>query len=142
MSELFYLVYVSSAVRLLENSELLDILNKSRKNNGALGITGMLLYKGGNFMQAIEGPKENIIALQDKIGRDPRHRNIMSLIQGMQTDRQFKEWSMGFENLDSPEAVKVPGYTAFLDSSFVSGEFRQNPGKALKLLRMFAEKMR
>ena len=54
---MFYTVYVSSAVDLFSDEELLKLLDVSRKNNQALDVTGMLLYKGGNFMQFLEGEK-------------------------------------------------------------------------------------
>jgi hypothetical protein len=52
---MIYLVYVSSAVKPFLSSELVDLLSKSHVYNTEVGITGMLLYKDGNFMQTIEG---------------------------------------------------------------------------------------
>jgi hypothetical protein len=50
------LVYVSQAKYLFQETELKDILDISRRNNIARGITGMLLYDdGGTFIQALEG---------------------------------------------------------------------------------------
>jgi len=51
------LVYVSSATELFSDTQLENLLLRSRQNNSTLGITGMLLYKDGNFMQCLEGPK-------------------------------------------------------------------------------------
>jgi len=48
------LIYVSTSVKLLNDEELLDILKVSRENNSGKDITGLLLYKGGNFMQVLE----------------------------------------------------------------------------------------
>ena len=56
---MFYLIYVSSAIKLMHDDELLLLLEKARENNSRLGITGMLLYKEGNFMQMLEGGKED-----------------------------------------------------------------------------------
>ena len=58
---IFYLVYVSSAVRLFATAELLKILGKFRRNNQLLGISGLLLYKDGNFIQALEGTEETVL---------------------------------------------------------------------------------
>jgi len=49
------IVYVSSATRPLEENELLDMLKTCQRNNARTNVTGLLLYKGGNFMQALEG---------------------------------------------------------------------------------------
>jgi hypothetical protein len=50
---MFYLLYVSSAVKLMDNDELLKLHKLSQKNNEKSEITGMLLYQEGNFMQII-----------------------------------------------------------------------------------------
>ena len=66
---MFRLIYVSTAVRLLNKDELVEILNVSREKNARLNITGLLLYKDGNFMQLLEGRKEDVLALYDVIVR-------------------------------------------------------------------------
>lgn len=71
---MFFLVYVSSAVRPFSRSDLEDLPATSRDNNAELGITGMLLYRDDNFMQILEGEEGPVRALYDKIGNDPRHR--------------------------------------------------------------------
>ncbi len=57
---MFFLVYVSSAVRPFSRVDLDDLLATSRANNARVGITGMLLYKDGNFMQVLEGDEEAV----------------------------------------------------------------------------------
>ncbi|MDQ2842373.1 MAG: BLUF domain-containing protein, partial [Acidobacteriota bacterium] len=52
-------VYISSA-RLQREDEIVDILRVSRKNNEQAGLTGLLAYKDGNFLQILEGPKEKV----------------------------------------------------------------------------------
>jgi len=70
------LIYVSTAVKPLSDEELLDILKLSRENNATKEITGLLLYKGGNFMQVLEGPDEAVEALYKKIEADPHHKDL------------------------------------------------------------------
>ncbi len=52
---MFFLVYVSSAVVPFTPAALVDLLATSHKNNSKSAVSGMLLYKDGNFMQALEG---------------------------------------------------------------------------------------
>jgi hypothetical protein len=40
-------------------------LEQSRENNLRLDVTGMLLYKGGNFMQMLEGEKDAVLGLYE-----------------------------------------------------------------------------
>jgi Sensors of blue-light using FAD len=66
-------------VKPFSTEELTDLLRKSRDNNAALGITGMLLYKDGNFMQVLEGDEERVRALATKVSQDRRHRGFIQL---------------------------------------------------------------
>ena len=63
-----------------------------------------MLYKDGNFMQVLEGAKGAVHGLYEKIAADPRHGGEITSQQGFAEGRQFSDWSMGFRNLDSPEA--------------------------------------
>jgi hypothetical protein len=56
---LFQIVYSSTAAKSLGRAELMDLLNGSVGRNARAGITGLLLYKDGAFMQAIEGEEES-----------------------------------------------------------------------------------
>ncbi len=64
---MFFLVYVSSATRPFSGEDLRALLATCRKNNAELGVTGMLLYKDGNFMQVLEGDEEAVRGLYEKI---------------------------------------------------------------------------
>lgn len=138
---MFFLVYVSSAVNQFSKDELLDLLEKSRVNNASLSITGMLLYKDGNFMQILEGEKEAVLALRDRISRDPRHKGILSLLQGALAERQFPEWTMGFRDLNSAELSAAPGFNEFMNTPLTGAEFSADPSRAHKLLLTFKRTM-
>jgi len=99
------LVYVSSGTRQMDDSEILDILRASRNKNARLQITGMLLYKDGNFLQVLEGREEALSELMGYIERDNRHRGVITLLKKPLAQRQFPDWSMAFKNLSklSPE---------------------------------------
>ena len=135
------LVYVSSAVELFSRAELLALLETSRRNNAPVGITGLLLYKDGNFMQVIEGAKAEIDKLQARIGRDPRHEGMLTLTERRIEQRQFSDWSMGFKNLSDPVLRTVPGYSEFLNTPLTVAEFATNPSRADRLLQAFKQKM-
>jgi hypothetical protein len=139
---MFMLVYVSSAVELFSEQELTALLDESRKNNSKLDITGMLLYKDGNFMQFLEGPKEAVLALVEKIKLDPRHRGMIVLLHEEHANREFEQWAMGFKKLGAEAFLEVPGYSDFLDLPLTSEQFLLNPSKSLKLLLNFKKVMR
>ena len=138
---MFFLVYASSAVQPFSGSDLEELLATSRENNAKADITGMLLYKDGNFMQVLEGEEEAVRALYDKIAVDPRHRGEILLQQGFTEERQFPSWSMGFRDLLSPETRSIPGYSEFLNTSLTDQEFFEDPTRAQKLLLVFKRTM-
>jgi hypothetical protein len=94
-------------VRLLYASRALDtnpdsistILAQSREYNPACGITGILCYGGGIFLQAIEGGREAVSDLYGHIQRDARHKNVVLLQYEEITERRFSGWTMGQVNL-------------------------------------------
>jgi hypothetical protein len=74
----------------------------------------VLLFRSGNFLQVLEGKKETVLALYEKIVRDPRHTRRKTLFQGNSIQRDFPDWSMGFHDLSSPNTKNVPGFSHFL----------------------------
>ena len=138
---MFYLIYVSSAVRPFLPSELVDLLSKSRTYNTEVGITGMLLYKDGNFMQVIEGEEEAVLTLYAKIERDTRHKGLLTLLQGPLTERQFPDWSMGFTDLNAVDVLSTAGYSEFLNTALTDEWFSSDPTRSQKLLMTFKKNM-
>jgi len=136
------IVYVSSASRSFDERQLLLMLRTFQANNERANITGMLLYKGGNFMQAIEGPKAAVQALFEKIQKDPRHTAVFKLLERPITQREFSNFYMGFQNVDALPPDAPSGINNVLGEEFTADAFRENPGRAHKLLLMFKTNMR
>ncbi len=122
-----FLVYVSSATLLFPGEDLRALLATSRKNNAELGVTGMLLYKDGNFMQVLEGDEGAVRGLYEKIEADPRHGGEITLQQGFVEGRQFPDWSMGFRDLNSPEERSTPVYSELLNAPLTGRKFPCDP---------------
>ncbi len=96
--------YLSSASRMLAASELEAILEVSRRNNAAAGVTGMLIHHEGTFIQYLEGPHDAVVATERRIRRDRRHSGVLTLSQGTDGRRLFDGWSMGFANAPQLDA--------------------------------------
>ena len=139
---LTYLVYLSSSVGLMSKTDLDELLRKARENNARDNITGMLLYKDGSFMQAMEGEEADVARLHDKILSDARHQNIITLLRGEVEMRQFSEWSMAFADIDSLNQTERDGFSPFLKEPFAADYFGENPHNALKLLLSFKKNLR
>ena len=131
------LVYASAATRAFEPTELAQILAKAGRHNLRAGITGMLLYVEGSFFQVLEGDRQVVHRLYDKILVDPRHCQAIKLVEESIEKRTFSQWSMGFARVTRTELAKIPGLNDFFGkgSSFSSlGE-----GRAKALLAAFRE---
>jgi hypothetical protein len=121
----------------VSDDELLQLLDKSRKNNEKLGITGMLLYKDGDFMQALEGDEAQVHSLSTRIAKDPRHSRVITLLAAPCTKREFPDWSMGFRNLNEVDPREIPGYSTSLNSPLRAESFTKDPGFCRTLLLLF-----
>jgi hypothetical protein len=142
MSKLFRMAYVSTASKLFDPAELRDMLKESNLRNKEAGITGMLLYKDGQFMQVLEGTLEAVTATFSRISRDPRHHGIMVLVNGAVQERRFPGWSMAFRDLNLPDHQEVPGYSEFLNTPLTGKEFAEDPDRCEKLLLVFKKTIR
>lgn len=100
------LVYVSAASWAMTDTDLNDILDASRRNNRANGVTGLLLHIDHGFLQILEGPETAVAETFARIRRDPRHTSLRLLTEQETDARLFGEWSMGFEKL-SPEHART-----------------------------------
>jgi len=130
------LVYISVTPRHMSDDDLTAILEVSRRNNPKRGITGMLLYKDRFFIQALEGERESVYNLYEKIHKDPRHINAVKIYEHEISERSFKDWSMGFNKLDTQE---MPAFTGFLTASQDArvAHFKSQPSQAVALLERF-----
>lgn len=112
---IFQLIYVSKAVEPFDQKGLLDLLDESRCGNQSQEVTGMLLYKNDAFVQLLEGRKDVVLKLFDKIIADNRHNHVRRLLFRSVSERLFPEWSMGFECLSTD--ASIDGFTHFLENS-------------------------
>jgi FAD-dependent sensor of blue light len=132
----FYsLAYESQASVPLTAPDLLDLLRHSRANNARLGVTGILLYRHGTFLQVLEGPRAQVDELYATIARDPRHHDVSTVLAEDRRGRRFPDWTMGFADVDG-ELGDVDGFNDVLSS--VQGPDGEESEKFLELLALFA----
>ncbi len=134
---MYFLVYVSAAVTWFSESELRALLTSARFRNEHASITGMLVYKDGNFMQALEGPEAAVRALYRRIETDRRHNGLVVLDCGVQETRQFARWNMAFHDISQGRGEMPSGYSRFMDEALNAPAYAQQPGRCHELLQMF-----
>jgi len=118
------LMYVSRAVPAVDQEELLSILRKSKSNNPALGITGVLCFSEGIFLQVLEGGRSAVNRLYNRIATDHRHTQVELLGYEEIGERRFAGWAMGQVNMSrlNPALLLKYSETATLDPYAVSGQ--------------------
>jgi len=141
-SQLRQLVYVSSATAPFSAEDLRVLLAEARAKNEERGITGMLLYHDGNFIQAIEGEAAAVETLHAEILRDPRHRGVLVLSRGPIERRQFDGWAMGFVDTSALTNEERAAHTSYLADASSPRSFEQQPTRAMKLLETFRKTVR
>lgn len=71
-----------------------NILMVSRRNNTAVGVTGLLYTDGVRFLQVLEGPEHLVTSTFERIRADPRHHAVVVLSDRQVDEREFGNWSM------------------------------------------------
>jgi len=137
--KIYFFVYSSTATKAFSPAELLELLKGSRARNSQAGVTGMLLYKDGEFLQVLEGPETAVRNLRQKISQDPRHHSIVKQLEGNYDERQFPYWHMGFRDLNTEEAMNTPGYSQFLNTPWSVG-LAADPTVCQELLHLFKQR--
>lgn len=93
---LYQLTYQSASLTDLNQDVLNVILEESVLNNSKLKITGCLIYYNGFFIQILEGDKNSVLSVYEKILIDQRHHDIELLWENNTDKRYFEKWNMGF----------------------------------------------
>jgi hypothetical protein len=84
-------------------SEISDIMAACERHNARAGITGVLVYDRGRFVQMLEGPEAAVDSIYARICQDTRHTDITVLLKEPAGKRLFRDWAMAFANAgDAP----------------------------------------
>jgi len=110
--------YVSHISEPLSSQQLLALLLQCRTNNAAQGITGMLIYGNGTFLQTLEGDDDVIDRLMEEISKDGRHEDIRLLTRRPIESRQYADWNMGFAQVTDEALKDVDGLKDFAAEDF------------------------
>ena len=132
---MYYLIYLSSSVKPMNHDQLSTLLQQCRDNNQKNGITGMLLYQNGTFMQMLEGDKQVVLDLYDDITKDDRHTGFHKVLAGDIKERNFEDWSMGFFNMD--KAGDLPKYRDYIEDNLALRSFEADSQDAYEFMIMF-----
>ena len=117
------LMYASRAVPAIDQDALVAILRRSKVNNPAVGVTGVLCFSEGTFLQVLEGGRAAVNQLYNRIAGDSRHTDCTLLCYEEVGERRFAGWSMGQVNMSRLNPALLLKYSErpTLDPFAVSG---------------------
>ena len=126
---LYNIVYCSTATAGVDSAAVDDIIAYARRHNPVHGITGLLVFGSGVFVQWLEGPRDNVRHLFASLHKDPRHQSIVLLNETEEIrERLFPTWDM--------ELVEAADIRDVLEDALESAD---DTGNAEALRRMLAE---
>lgn len=124
------LLYASRMSAKSGPKELAAILHSSRRNNAAMGVTGILCYSATGFLQCMEGPRDAVNELYRRIVRDPRNEAVTLLSFEDIRRRRFGKWLMAYLRADEVDGALLARHGA--DDGF--DPFSMTAAQALALL--------
>jgi Sensors of blue-light using FAD len=128
-------VYSSAALAPLSETQLTELLARARTKNERLGVSGMLLYHQGSFLQVLEGDGAVLESLFSTISADKRHQRVVALLKREVDERHFGDWRMGFASMKNLPA-NLPGYSDYLR---LRGDPVEGANAAVRLMAAFRD---
>jgi hypothetical protein len=130
----FRLIYSSEAAPGFAAAELEKMLEESRVRNRTYGITGVLVFVDGAFMQILEGEKEDVLGLMERIERDPRHSGVKVFYEEGVDERAFASWSMAYITPSAEEVAKWAELDGATTIGAVLASVESNPGRLPRMI--------
>ena len=122
----------------MDSHDIGRILEVSRIFNYSKNITGMLLYIKKDFLQILEGKKNDVLQLYNKIKLDNRHEVVRTLISCYGDERLFNDWSMGYSHFDNMDGLQNYACTKNVDFfGLLNEDLNNRVHPAILLLKTF-----
>lgn len=130
------LIYCSTAAPTVDYNALKHILLSAEAANDSHGITGLLGFGDGRFLQALEGPRVRVNDLYRNILRDTRHSRVELLELVEIEHRVFPKWRMRIVQWDdsSPVGRAISGIMEGAVGSARFDPYELSAGTALRIL--------
>lgn len=139
---LFQIVFSSTANIRVVDRDLLAIQANAALNNSRWGITGVLMYCSGHFIQLLEGDILRLAQTFERICTDPRHRDIVMISFHPVRERLYESWSLGCINLDKygheTDQVRLAN---LMDLSRNAPSYRERIAAATEMFECFIDQV-
>ena len=136
---LYNLIYRSKISNGLTDELLMELANKSNQANLDKGLSGLLLHNSTHFLQILEGPKEHIENLYQKIRKDPRHSEVVLIALEPIPLRLHSELGMKFINANDLDEIATYLPTIYQDNELPTINSSYN-SRTKKFINQFTDK--
>lgn len=106
-SKFYHLIYLSQPTEYLNKSELINMLTKAQINNIDHDISGILIIKDKSIFQLLEGNKDTVLALYEKIKNDKRHKTPLIIFEGFSSYRSIPFLGMALTLNQSDDHLEI-----------------------------------
>lgn len=134
-----HIIYLSWATAPFSDEHLHTLLQQARRRNAEVGVTGLLLYGNGCFLQVLEGEETAVRDLYEYIKHDTRHRDVTAYADKAITQRAFAEWTMAFQATSPEQFEELVGYLRPTDVLLDASRLSVVDKGLLDLLRSFTQ---
>ena len=111
---IYQTAYFSTASAGITDRDIARILRRAHVKNAQRGVTGMLLLMDTTFFQVLEGEKDVVEALLQRIEANPLHSGLIRVGSSEREERIFPDWSMGYEKIAHADVARsVSGISPF-----------------------------
>ncbi len=107
MENLIHAIYVSVVPTTLSEHDTVRFLTKARTVNRKNDVSGMMLYTHGRLLLLLEGEDASVDLACGTIFSDKREYQV--LLKEPIAEREFPEWTLGFETVEAAEAARLLG---------------------------------
>lgn len=104
-------LYASRSTGAITDETVHAIIDKSRRNNPVTGITGLLCADDQNYVQVLEGGREQVSALFKRIMSDNRHSDVTLLSFEEIDTRHYGSWTMARLDVSTTNPAMVLKYS-------------------------------
>lgn len=104
-SPFYEVLYCSTLAPDLPPTTVGSITSRARARNAERGITGLLVFDGMRFCQHLEGPRDALDTLMQRIERDPRHTDIRVVYEAPLAVRRYTGFGMGLAESEGPDLM-------------------------------------
>lgn len=139
---MFSLTFLSTATSSMDEDQLLELVATIRPKNEAHGITGVMLYADGSFVETLEGPQDAVEATVGRIALDPRHHGMIVALRERIEQRAYPDWSMGFRSVRADRLRSVPGFNDYMQAQRALVEHGRKVARPEVVHRVFRDAWR